>query len=235
MMPLADSAGGIVWFFILLIFAIGKIMEKVASAKKAPPATIRPSTSTRSADSEEERTRKFLEALGLPAQPLATKPAPLRPSSMPQPPALPTEMRGSRESLPHTPPSSVKRPSRSEVEAQRLERKRRQAEERRAKTPPQQQEVSIENIHLPELESLKVPEVQEFRTRASEVSAIPFEAKASVAGQLYRREESARLQALAAFARSPQALRQVILLREIIGPPRSLQSYPGAASFVTPS
>ncbi len=98
---------------------------------------------------------------------------------------------------------------------------RRGVERRRRPAAPRAYDGAIERLHFAEL---KTPETPAFHTRTSDVSAIPFELADSVAGKLYLKEGTARQTELTALARSPKALRQAILLREILGPPRSLQS-----------
>ena len=81
----------------------------------------------------------------------------------------------------------------------------------------------IERVHFAEL---KTPDVPSFITASSEVSAIPFELARSVVGELYirRRHSAAFPPSCAGWLSTPTALRSAILLREILGPPRSLQT-----------
>jgi hypothetical protein len=89
-------------------------------------------------------------------------------------------------------------------------------------------------IQLPELE---VTKVEDFRTVSSEVSAVP-------AGQSYKerawhddvdwdedKSRPKRNELWRAALASPEALRSAFILKEILGPPRSLQSSGGAHSF----
>jgi hypothetical protein len=145
-------------------------------------------------------------------------------------------MRGGRGSIPHGAPDVVE-PTRTQIEQARRDRQRRQAQQpqpRRGVPPPIPEPESrpydgaIERIHFSELKTAETPE---FHTRTSDVSAIPFELADSVAGKLYMKEGTARQVELIALARSPKALRQAILLREILGPPRSLQNDFGAPNL----
>lgn len=257
MMPLASSGLEIgPAIVIAIIVGIWKLVSSVNSVSKSQPkpppmppqagsrqGSIRASQEQHGHDSEEERTRKFLEALGLPPSTLQPKAAPdpmrggnapmRRPGSVPPiPPFVPERMRGGRGSIPHAVPE-VTQPSRSQVETARLERKLHHAQQqaRREPQPPvtaaRAYDGAIERLHFAEL---KTPETPAFHTRTSDVSAIPFELADSVAGKLYMKEGTARQTELVALARSPKALRQAILLREILGPPRSLQS-----DFVSPN
>jgi hypothetical protein len=251
MMPLASSGIEIgPAIIIAIIVGIWKLVTSAAKAQPKPPpmpsqpgsrqGSIRHAQEQHGHDTEEERTRKFLEALGLPASALQPKAAPetmrggdatmRRPVGVPPvPPFVPDTMRGGRGSIPHGAPE-LAQPSRSQVEAARLERKRRHAQEqqRRPSQPPvlppaasRAYDGAIERLHFAEL---KTPETPAFHTRTSDVSAIPFELADSVAGKLYLQQGTARQTELITLARSPKALRQAILLREILGPPRSLQS-----------
>jgi hypothetical protein len=264
MMPLAASGIEItIGAIVFAIYWIYKLASGAAnSAPKPPPmppqpgnrqGSIRESQERHGNETEEERTRKFLEALGLPASSLQPKTASeamrggtasmSRPGKVPPvPPFVPETMRGGRGSIPHGVPDPFL-PSQSQVEqAQRElfsklpreERKRREAQEKERWKPaplrepaPKPYDGAIERIHFAEL---KTPEVPEFHTRTSDVSAIPFELADSVAGKLYMKLGTVRQEELLALARSPKALRQAILLREILGPPRSLQS-----DFATPN
>lgn len=238
MIPIASSAGLAVWLIIAAIVAIGKLIGKTAASVKKPlnpppipgqRGSIRQTQPVRTPESEEERTRKFLEALGLPPSTLEPKPAQttLRPTGAEvvrhaEPPVPPR----------HAPlqPPAMPSAARAAVEASRLERKRQAAEHRRAASHQEAYDGAIERVHFAEL---KTPNVPEFHTRSSDVSAIPFEAMNSVAGQLYIKEESVRMNEILQLARSPKALRQAIFLREILGPPRSLQSLGAASNFAS--
>lgn len=249
MMPLAATGFELtIGIIVAVIFWIYKAVSGVAntttSAPKPPPmpggrGSINESRERAGSESEEERTRKFLEALGLPPttlQPSARQDtmrggnAPVRRSGgvPPVPPFVPEAMRGGRGSIPHGAPDMPQR-TRSEIENARLERKRREAQQRRREVrPPAAPEPesrpydgAIERIHFAEL---KTPETPEYHSRSSDVSAIPFELTDSVAGKLYTQVGTARQEELLRLARSPKALRQAILLRETLGPPRSLQS-----------
>jgi hypothetical protein len=250
MMPLASSGIDLTYAVIAaVIYGVYKLIAAAAGAKpdalKPPPmppsagnrgGSIHESREQEGRETEEERTRKFLEALGLPANTLQPKaaqetmrpanPPPRRPGSVPPvPPFVPEAMRGGRGSIPH----GVPEPTRTEIERARQDRKRRHAEQqRRPAQPPaipaaqvRAYDGAIERIHFAEL---KTPETPAFHTRSSDVSAIPFELAESVAGKLYLKEGTARQLELIALARSPKALRQAILIREVLGPPRSLQS-----------
>jgi hypothetical protein len=247
MMPLAASGIEItIGAIVFIIYWVYKLATGAANTALKPPpmpppagnrqGSIREGQHPQAHESEEERTRKFLEALGLPATTLQPKPAqetmrggdaPMRrPANVPPvPPFVPENMRGGRQSIPHGAPE-VAKAARQQIEEARLERKRREAQQRQQQRAapagePRAYDGAIERIHFAEL---KTPETPAFHTRSSDVSAIPFELPDSVAGKVYLQQGTARQEELLALARSPKALRQAILLREILGPPRSLQS-----------
>jgi hypothetical protein len=89
-------------------------------------------------------------------------------------------------------------------------------------------ETASSRVHLPELAT---PAVPEFHTRAAEVTAIPFELARSVVGEVYKAPDSAISTELRRMLGNPTALRSAILLREILGPSRSLQSLDDARSL----
>lgn len=252
MMPLAASGIELtVALVVAAIFWIFKLVSGLANAggstsmPKPPPMPSQPAQreggirevqERRMLDSEEERTRKFLEALGLPSDTLQRKPpqGTMRTgeTSMRQPGGVPSAPPSLPRGVPPVPTFGggvPTQPTRAQIEQARLERKKRQAQQQQPRIirlPDPEPESrpydgAIERIHLAELKTSAVPEL---KTRTSDVSAIPFELAESVAGQVYRKAGSIREAELVALARSPEALRQAILLREILGPPRSLQS-----------
>ena len=169
---LASIEGQVVALVIAGIVALINWMMKKPVAGDAPPAP------RSDADAEAERMRKFMEALGLPAN-QAPKPVP-RPAvrrAKPAPPPLP------RATAPRLP---------------------------------------VEQLHVPEL---RVPEVAEFHTKSAEVSAIPMESKPIATPDPYAgTQRQTSLDEMRRLLRSPADIRAAILLREILGPPRGLQS-----------
>ena len=79
----------------------------------------------------------------------------------------------------------------------------------------------VEQIHFDEL---RTPEVPEFHTHSGDVSAIPTEAPPAATADPYAREHPAVPDALRAMLGTRAALRSAFVLREILGPPRGLQS-----------
>ena len=84
-------------------------------------------------------------------------------------------------------------------------------------------QTAVEQIALPALE---VPEVREFDTASSQVTAIPFEKSVRPSVDAYAiAPGDAKLpaQAMQEWLRDPSRLRSAILMREVLGPPRGLQ------------
>jgi hypothetical protein len=224
--PLLAASGGELWPFIVGgIFLLIKWLSSKGESAVPPPSTRRPGGTRPAPESEAERTRRFLEALGLPPDspmpgqrtsgpppiPRRQEPTTLRQPAAPPPPPV-------RAPLP-VPPVVYEQPARPK------------------KQPPAPTPVSpktsplLESDWVPEMTTkagsvqaggLKVPEYHEFHTAASEVQAIPFERRAAAAGApkrgAYSSDELRRL------LRNRSSIRAAILLREILGPPPGLQS-----------
>lgn len=199
-------------WFVLLVIAIFGIIKWVAGRlqsddtnQPAPPSS--PGQSRRApTDSEEERMRRFLEALGIPADASPPQSSPhvqtARPPAPPMAAApIPTggpKSRRKRSAPPPPLPSAPREVSLDELGEPRL---------------------PVERIELPEL---AVATVAEFETVTSRVGAMPAERAATgsaIAGLASPLSEIVRRDLA-----SPQQLRSAFVLREILGPPRGLQS-----------
>jgi hypothetical protein len=137
-------------------------------------------------ESDEERIRKFLEALGQPT------------TSRPPPPVVP------RTDIPPRPVAPV-RPSPIPTAHDVLTRKKRQTVES-TKSPETLGFGLHEATPLPKLPASIKPPVETYATAA--------ESKLPRTGT-----------DIATFLRSPDGLRNAIVLREIFGPPRSLRPF----------
>jgi hypothetical protein len=162
-------------FVSLVRWLIGKAKEQAQTQSPMAPPPIEPVTRGSETQTEEERVRKFLEALG---QPPDTTPPKVRPRPRPVPPKI----------FPRLPPLKT--------------------------APPP----------LPAKSSLPVPPPLPVQ-RTSAQAAADFEVH-DVARQPSS-EPSPRPAAVRVDSRiklgTPQDLRTAIILREIFGPPRSLQ------------
>ena len=208
MISLAAGGTELVFFLIMAAFGfISWVFGKIKSAEKPPdpmaPHDRQVGRPIPAQPSEDERMRKFLEALGIPAD---AAPSP-RPAPRPAP-ALPAAPRSvvqrPRRTLPAPPPLPPRRAIESLDEAEALT----------------QSAATIEAGHL------ITHEVVEFDTVSSHVSAIPLGQERSdpIAETVSAPPASALSRSLHAALRSPTELRTALLLREILGPPRGLQT-----------
>jgi len=193
---------------LFLVFAfISWLSGKLNPAnKKTPPGAPQPQPGPRRApaDSEEERMRRFMEALGIPQD------------SSPPPPARP------KAAIPPVPPIVARPP----VPAWPQPRRPRAAPapplpSAPSRRPPVQEPAPALPVAQIELPALAVPAVAEFETVTSTIAAIPGEKPALLQPLPAGATLSAVIrQALA----TPQQLRSALVLREILGPPLGLQS-----------
>jgi hypothetical protein len=227
------SVETIVVIVALVISAVKWLKDQVTEASsQTPPApkapaqeeSIRPRAVPRGT-SEEERMRKFMEALGLPpdaARPIPAHEAPtLRPAAEKPAPARQPELRPVPPIItqPTFPRRGANRPLKPPpIPAPAQERSLDEAE---APTKP------VEQIHLGPLQTAELPT---FQTASSVVSAIPFESLAMENAGHVVPESSVAAEARA-LVRSPRAIRSAVLLREILGPPRGLQTGTGTHTF----
>ena len=178
----------------------------------------------------EERARSLREALGLPPDqlpppPVKQRPHPAGPVPLPRiepkgpilegspwgkglnprrrmTPQAGKQSQGTSQA-PNRPSPEVSLPVTSEVSAPR--------------------QTAVEQIARP---ALDVPELREFDTASSHVTAIPFEKSMRQSLDAYEiAPGDARLpvRAMQELLREPARLRSAILIREVLGPPRGLQ------------
>jgi len=169
----------------------------------------------RKGDSEEERMRRFLEALGIPADGVEESrrqtPPPLRPAQRREPSVKPVPPIVVTSSPPRRVPPVTHRPAPAPA-APKVE-------------PPSQLQPPTLEVQLP---ALQTPEAPEFQTATSQISAIPGESAHAHAATGQSEPSSRELWREA--LRSPEGLRSAFILREILGTPRGLQS-----NGITPS
>ena len=221
-MMLASIEGQVIW---VLLAAIIGLFNWLAKKQNTPPDSNapRPESESRAGmpprDSEEARLRRFMEALGVPVDQKPPAQVTRR-----ETPALPQQLpkiqpRGSvvapspfgGRPAPSTPPQFPKAAPRSVAPLPQSSKS--------AGTLP----TRVEKTHLPEL---VVPNVPEFMTTSSHVQAIPFEASHADMRDAYVSAAAPRDSGRGIRKRlgSKSDLRAAILLREVLGPPRGLQS-----------
>jgi len=176
--------------FRLLASKAGETKKKLQNPNQRSTTSPQLGESPRRArvESDEERIRKFLEALGQPA------------SSRPPPPVAP------RTNIPPRPLAPVQ-PPRIPIARNILTDRRRQVVET-TKSP----EPLVSGLHeappLPKLPAPIKPSVETYATAADSKTKL---ARTGIN--------------IATFLRSPTGQRNAIILREIFGPPRSLQPF----------
>src|SRR6266566_1548361 len=184
-------------FLLLLALAglfqlLGRAARKTSTDEEEPtpkPAPRMAKPIPRApAESDEERIRKFLEALGQPA------------TSRPPPPVVP------RTNIPPRPLAPVQ-PPRIPTARNILTERRRQVVET-TKSP----EPLVFGLH----EAPPLPKLPASVKPSAETNSTAADSKTKLA--------RAGIDA-ATFLRSPAELRNAIVLREIFGPPRSLQPF----------
>ena len=156
------------------------------------------------AQSDEERIRKFLEALGQP------------PASTPPPPVVP------RTNIPPRPLAPVQPPIPRAWKVIREERRKRYVVLR--ESPPQGTVTSVEKIFPPATTGAPAFEVHEGPLGVEQPSIIktPVETYAAATRPIAK---GAELKTdIATLLASKSGLRDAIILREIFGPPRSMQA-----------
>jgi hypothetical protein len=221
-MIVAYIEGNVVFLVVTAIaLVINWIYQKSATEK--PPGQRPQQAPPPNSQAEEERVRRFMEALGIPFE-SAT------------PPVLPkrAEFAGQASPLPNIQPGGSVVSGRGAAPAKPRSRPSGQppamppAVPRKpvfVPTPSEGPQLPVEKIQLPELQA---PVFGGYDTVSSHVSAIPFEASHADMRDAYvsRSQISASLSEaeVRELLSSPKNLRSAILLREILGPPRGLQS-----------
>ena len=227
---LAIHFENLLFFLFIAVALLFQLLTRAATkASKGPSETGRRSTSTppplprADTETDEERIRKFLEALG---QPPGSKPPPLvvhrtdippRPVAPIQPP-LPS-MRRFPTPRPLTPEEQRKRKVvlHEETAGQPGERLRKINYPGQIPRPPE------ESVFVPKLAEPITFEVHEGTTSAEPSVTIKTPAEVyAIATQPTTRPTEIETD-IAALLRSASGLRNAIILREIFGPPRSLQ------------
>jgi hypothetical protein len=185
-------------FFQILTRAATKSHRRPGNTRRrstSPSQMSRP-LARESDQTDEERIRKFLEALG---QPTTSKPpAPVAPRPTYQRPAV----------LPHVPP-----PLRSPLTTRPPDLPRE------IRLPGQITPTREATTFQPKVAESPVFEVQQGRPPLEPIS----EAEVKMAFQPLASQSSTKTYDIATLLRSTSGLRNAIILREIFGPPRSLQ------------
>jgi hypothetical protein len=203
-------------FILLIAMAVlfRLLASKVGEAKKREQDPDRTSTKSPSAaepierapvESDEERIRRFLEALGQPT------------GSRPPPPVVP------RTDIPPRPLAPVKPPTAHVLAPWKLTREERRKRHVILQSPPLRSEGGAEKVAAPPITVAPGFEVHEgpLPVEQPPIIKVPEGADATPADSKIKTAYTAA--DIAGFLRSSTGQRNAIILREIFGPPRSLQ------------
>ena len=188
--------------FQLLSKAVTKARKKQSDETSTPPMPPRPPQVPRApAGSDADRIRKFLEALGQP------------PSSTPPPPIAPRTDIPPRRLAPVQPPPVIPR-------AWGLPRARREITQKESPSP--ELPSRVEKIVVPPVTAAAAPAFEVHEIQQEPIVKTPVEAYAAATRAIVNRPHLNT--DIASLLASKSGLREAILLREILGPPRGLQA-----------
>jgi hypothetical protein len=202
-------------FLLLVVVAVlfqwlaktaGKTSKDQTKRTSTPITRTLPPMRRAPTESDEDRIRKFLEALGQP------------PTSRPPPPVVPRTEIPPRSLAPVQPPTAYPPSPWKLIQEQR--RKREVAKGRPA--PPTI--TRVEKIVPPKITDAPAFEVHEesFLAKAASIIKAPAEAYAGGMRTIAKTEEPRT--EIAALLASTSGLRDAVILREILGPPRGLRA-----------
>ena len=188
--------------FQLLSKAVTKARKRESNETPTRPAPKVPRPNQRApAESDADRIRKFLEALGQP------------PSSTPPPPIAPRTDIPPRRLAPVQPPPVIPR-------EWRLPRERREITQKESPSP--ELPSRVEKIVVPPVTVAAAPAFEVHEIQQEPIVKTPVEAYAAATRAIVNRPHLNT--DIASLLASKSGLREAILLREILGPPRGLQA-----------
>jgi len=215
---IAFSLDNLLFFLLIAVAALFQLLSKTISKTKKSdsnetssspePQTPRP-IQPAPRESDADRIRKFLEALGQP------------PSSTPPQPVLPRTNIPPRPLAPVQPPPALPR-------VWRLPRERAQKpdvserESRPYEQPSHLQEIAPPRVTAPVTATFEVHEALPVEPQQSPIINTAVESDATASQVVAKRAGSKR--DIATLLASKSSLREAILIREILGPPRGLQA-----------
>ena len=214
---LAVSLDNLLFFLLIAFAALFQLLSKAVSKSKkesdetprSPTPNMPPPIRRVPAESDADRIRKFLEALGQP------------PSSTPPPPVLPRTDIPPRRLAPVQPPPVIPGVWR----LPREQRQKRDVTQRESPAPEQLsrvQEIIPPPVPPPAAPAFEVHEVaMPLEVQQPPITETPVEAYAA-ATRPAAKATSFKTD-IATLLGSKVGLREAILLREIFGPPRGLQ------------
>ena len=215
---LAISLDNLLFFLLIAVAALFQLLSKaISKAGKSDsnetPSSPRPQTprpiQRAPRESDADRIRKFLEALGRP------------PSSTPPPPVLPRADIPPRPLAPVQPPPVIPR-------MWQLPRERRektdvsQRESASLEQPSRFEQIVPPPVPAPAAATFEVHETLPLEPQQPSIIKTPVESDATASQVVVKRAGSKR--DIATLFGSKSSLREAILIREILGPPRGLQA-----------
>jgi len=215
---IAFSLDNLLFFLLIAVAALFQLLSKTISKAKKSDSNETSSSPTPQAprpiqraprESDSDRIRKFLEALGQP------------PSSTPPSPVLPRTNIPPRPLAPVQPPPALSR-------VWRLPRERAekpdvsQGESAPLGQPGRLQPIAPPPVPPPTAPAFEVHEALPIKLQQPPIIKTPVESDAPASQVVAKRAESNRN--IATLLASKSSLREAILIREILGPPRGLQA-----------
>src|SRR5438552_12922158 len=188
--------------FQLLAKAVLKAGKSDSNETSSAPRPLTPRPTQRAPrQSDADRIRKFLEALGQP------------PSSTPPPPIAPRTDIPPRRLAPVQPPPVIPR-------EWRLPRERREITQKESPSP--ELPSRVEKIVVPPVTAAAAPAFEVHEIQQEPIVKTPVEAYAAATRPIIIRPDLNT--DIASLLASKSGLREAVLLREILGPPRGLQA-----------
>jgi hypothetical protein len=222
---LAFSLDNLLFLLLIAVAALFQVLSKaVSKASKSEPdetsASPRPQTprpiQRAPRESDADRIRKFLEALGQP------------PSSTPPSPVLPRTDIPPRRLAPVQPPPVIPGTWRLPRE-QRQKPDLTQRESRPPAEPSRLHEIVPTPVPAAVATAFEVHEALPVELQEPPVVKTPFEVYAAATRQVVKGADVKT--DIATLLVSKSGLREAIILREIFGPPRGLQELEDSAAF----
>jgi len=215
---LAVSLDNLLFLLLIAVAALFQLLSKtISKAKKSDsnetsssprPQTPRP-IQRAPRESDSDRIRKFLEALGQP------------PSSIPPSPVLPRTDIPPRRLAPVQPPPVI--PGVWRLPRERAEKPEvSQTESTRIEQPGRLQQIVPPPVPAPAAATFEVHEALPVEPQPSIIKT-PVESDATASQVVAKRAGSKR--DIATLLGSKSSLREAILIREILGQPRGLQAF----------
>jgi hypothetical protein len=217
---LAISLDNLLFFLLIAVAALFQLLSKAISKAgksdsnetSSSPEPKRPRPIQRAPrESDADRIRKFLEALGQP------------PSSTPPPPVLPRTDVPPRPMAPVQPPPTLV----PQVPWELLREERRKRDARRKSSPPEQaihaEEVIPLPVPAPASPAFEVHEALPIELQQPPITEPPVEAYTAQKAFAVTKRADSKMN-IATLLASKSSLREAILLREVLGTPRGLQA-----------